>query len=235
MSLMFFCEDIPEAKVSEDRLARLMELVKSEEPRYWEDEEHASPDDCRAVVARAVAYLAEVPNRETEPPSISPAQYAVLAAGGMTSSDMPSDACEQFHILRMHAPAVIAQIEQWAIEDRRSERQRRRCGDRRPYPAGKPGRVRTVTIAIHYASVEGQTETLGTVVVPAGVTDDDLRNLFFEWRDLASGKTVDPDDEEHEGYRWCEPGTDYQFLVCLVEKHGFCHAQGTGEELTLVW
>ena len=43
----------------------------------------------------------------------------------MTPSDIPSDACEQFRILALYAPAVFMQLERWAIEDRRAERQRR--------------------------------------------------------------------------------------------------------------
>ena len=95
-------------------------------------------------------------------------------------------------------------------------------------------RARKVAIQIHYASVEGQTETIGAVVVPDGTTDGDIEDLFMEWRDLASGQTADPDaEDEADAYRWCEPGTDFEFLEWLVEKHGFRHSKGSGETLTL--
>ena len=45
-------------------------------------------------------------------------------AGTVTPSDIPSDACEQFRILALYAPAVFMQLKRWAIEDRRAERQR---------------------------------------------------------------------------------------------------------------
>ena len=96
--------------------------------------------------------------------------------------------------------------------------------------------VRKVTIQIHYVSVEGQTEIIGTVAVPDGITDDDIERLFSEWRDLASGEAADPDaEDEDEAYMWREPDTDFEFLEWLVEKHGFWHTNGLGETVTLVW
>ena len=65
MSLMFFCEYVPEAKVDEDRQARLMEIASSEEPLDWDDG-YDTLEDCRAAVAGAIAYLATVPNIETQ-------------------------------------------------------------------------------------------------------------------------------------------------------------------------
>jgi len=124
MSLMFLCEYVPEAKVDEDRQASLLEIANCEEPFDWDDG-YDTLEDCRAAVAGAIAYLATVPNIETQRIDIPGAQYAVLAAGGMTPSDIPSDACEQFRILALYAPAVFTQLERWAIEDRRAERQRR--------------------------------------------------------------------------------------------------------------
>jgi len=95
---------------------------------------------------------------------------------------------------------------------------------------------RTVTIQIHYVSVEGQTEIIGTVAVPDGITDDDIERLFHEWRQLASGEIADPDAEnEDEDYKWCEPGTDFEFLQWLVERRNFGHSKELGEPLTLVW
>ena len=95
---------------------------------------------------------------------------------------------------------------------------------------------RKVTIEVYYASVEGQTQTLGTVVVPNGITDDDIGRLFLEWRDLASGETTDPDaEDEGEAYRWCGPDTDSEFIDWLIARRGFRHAEGSGETLTLEW
>jgi hypothetical protein len=97
-------------------------------------------------------------------------------------------------------------------------------------------RTRTVTIEIDYASLEEQTAAIGTVAVPEGVTGDDIRRLFDDWRDLAAGRKPDPDaGNDDEVWRWCEPGTDFEFLEWLVEKHGFRHFDGCGETLTLVW
>ena len=66
MSVMFFCEYVPEVTVDEDRQARLMDIAKAEEPLDWEDDGYDTLEDCRAAVAGAVAYLAEVPNIETQ-------------------------------------------------------------------------------------------------------------------------------------------------------------------------
>jgi hypothetical protein len=92
-----------------------------------------------------------------------------------------------------------------------------------------------VTIEICYPSNEGQTETIGTVIVPEGVTDGDIETRFEEWRDLASGETADPDEDDEEARRWRYPDMDFAFLEWLVEKHGFRHAKGSGEPLTLEW
>jgi hypothetical protein len=97
-----------------------------------------------------------------------------------------------------------------------------------------PARPRKVEIKIDYASCDVGTCSLGTVIAPAGITDDHIERLFTEWRDLASDETADPEaEDEDEVCRSSYPDMDYEFLEWLVERRDFRHANGPGESLTL--
>jgi hypothetical protein len=97
-------------------------------------------------------------------------------------------------------------------------------------------RARKVTIQGRRATAEGQAKTVGTVAVPDGTTDEEIKRLFWEWQDLVTGDTSVPDEgDEDDASGPCEAAADSEFVEWLVEKHGFRHAKEPGEVLTLLW
>ena len=150
MGADFDCAWIPDARLDEGRIKKLLELAAREEPDEWDDR-CDSAEECRDWIVEAIKYLANVPNMGTSFVKVPGADFAVILSGGESGGgwDLPDINREMFEILDRHAPAVVEQLAQWAKEEWRAVRQ---------------GSV-AVTVT---NGEEGEWQALGSVTVDSG-------------------------------------------------------------------
>ena len=106
----FDCAWIPNTKLDEGRIKKLLEIATSEKPDDW-DGRCDSVEECRGWIVEAVEYLANVPNMGTSFVKVSGEDYPIILSGGESGGgwDLPDINREMFEILNRHAPAVMEQ------------------------------------------------------------------------------------------------------------------------------